>query len=385
MQDGRSAVTGPGALSGQVRALLPACVDLRRHLHANPELSNNETETAGKISSFLSLHGLKPYSYDFPSVICDTGPDPTIALRADMDALPVKEESGEEFSSRNKGVMHACGHDAHSAMLACAGVLISRRKRRSVRLIFQPAEEVGEGAKRVIGAGALDGIDTIFGLHAWPSLDTGTIAVLSGPAMASNALFSARLSGSGGHGAYPHLARDTVTAAASFVLNANTIVSRNVDPVDSAVISFGQIAGGHAANVIPSEVILKGTVRSFSENTRRIVREGLERMLESAASSYNVSSEIEWYAGGPAVVNDAAVAERCSELFGPEVSVVTCNPTMGSEDFAYYLEKVRGAFAFLGTGGSPETRQSKHSSAFRLDEAALYYGIIAEVLAGESL
>lgn len=372
-------------LDGQIRGIADECIRLRRKLHLNPELALNEKETAATISSFLSSHGLKPRSFDFPSVICDTGPNPTVAIRADMDALPISENSGEEFSSSREGVMHACGHDAHSAILACSGVLLAMRANRSVRLIFQPAEETGTGAKMMIASGALDGIESVFGLHVWPSLDTGTLAILKGPAMAANSLFTARLTGSGGHGAYPHLAHDTVTAASLFVMNANTIVSRNIDPLESAVVSFGQINGGNAPNVIPAEISLSGTIRSFNPEIHKGLKQMLQKKLQESASSFQLEHAMEWYSEGLTVMNDPAVAERLVSAISPEVKVVKCNPTMGSEDFAYYLQKVKGAFAFLGTGGNEATRRSKHSSVFRLDEQSLYYGMAAEVLAGENI
>lgn len=365
----------------QVRAILPECRELRRRLHSHPELSMKETETARSIAAFLSGHGLEPAGYDFPSVICDTGPDPALAIRADMDALPVLEASSEPFSSRTPGVMHACGHDAHSAILASAGVLLSKMH-RSVRLIFQPAEEIGKGAQLMLSAGALDGIESIFGLHVWPSIETGKVAILEGPAMAANALFTVKLEGSGGHGAYPHLARDTITAAAAFIMSANTIVSRMIDPLDQAVLSFGQVSGGSAANVIPAELTLRGTIRSFSPETHARLKRQVEKMLAEVASSYGLDYSVSWDSELPAVINDRRFAKQCADAISPSVPVVECNPTMGSEDFAYYLQKLKGAFAFLGTGGSEETRGSKHSSLFRLDEDALYPGIMAEVLVG---
>ncbi len=374
-----------GQLKEQVSGIMPECRELRRRLHSSPELSLNENATAGAISEFLAANGLSPVSYEFPSVVCDTGPKPAVALRADMDALPIVEDSGEPFSSRNHGAMHACGHDAHAAILACAGVLLHRRKRRSVRLLFQPAEEIGKGARMMIEAGALDGIEQIFGLHVWPSLDTGTIAVLDGPAMAANSLFTISILGEGGHGAYPHLAHDAVAAAASFIMNANTIVSRNIDPLESAVVSFGQINGGTAANVIPSELTIRGTIRSFSPSVQSMLKQRLSKLLSDACSSFCLEHSIEWYSEGPAVVNSVETAEKCRAIMSGPIRIVECNPTMGSEDFAYYLEKVKGAFAFLGTGSSVETRMSKHSSGFRLDEESMYYGIMAEVLAGENL
>ncbi len=371
-------------LVDQVRSIMPECIRLRREIHSNPELSMGEHGTAKHLSAFLAAHGLKPTGYGFPSVVCDTGPSPRVAIRADMDALPIVEESGEEFSSMNQGAMHACGHDAHSAILACAGVILSRAG-IPVRLIFQPAEETGQGARMMISEGVLDGVDRIFGLHVWPSLDTGTMAVLDGPAMAGNSLFSARLYGGGGHGAYPHLAADTITAASSFIMNANSIVSRNIDPLDRAVISFGQLEAGRAPNVIPSEVGIKGTIRYFSAETKGVLKGRLERLLADASSSFGLKHAISWFSEGPAVINDSGCAASLSGAISPWVKMVACNPTMGSEDFAYYLHERKGAFAFLGTGSGESTRRSKHSSRFRLDEDSLYYGILSEVVAGGTL
>ncbi len=372
-------------LGAQVRALLPECVELRRKLHMNPELSLSEKQTVKELSSFLERHGLSPVSLNFPSIICDTAPGPAIALRADMDALPVREDSGEVFSSRNEGVMHACGHDAHSAILAGAGVLIMMRKRTGARLIFQPAEEVGKGAKMMIEGHALDGIKRIFGLHVWPSLDTGTVAVLDGPAMAAHDEFSIEISGGGGHGAYPHLAKDTILAASSIVTEANWLVSRMVDPLQGAVLSFGSIHGGRAGNVIPSEVRLLGTLRSFSEDVRSRLMDGLKRVCDRTAALFDTEVAIEWLSGGPAVINDASFAADCRTVASSFMKSAECSMTMGSEDFAYYLEKVKGAFAFLGTGSDERTRASKHSSVFTLDEESIYYGIMLEVAVAEGV
>ena len=372
-------------LGAQVRALLPECIELRRTLHMHPELSLSETETVATLTAFLKRHGLSPVSADFPSIICDTGPEPVIALRADMDALPVKENSGEVFSSRNEGVMHACGHDAHSAILAGAGVLIRKRGRTRARLIFQPAEEIGKGASMMIGSNVLNGIKLIFGLHVWPSLDTGTVAILDGPAMAAFDEFSIKISGGGGHGAYPHLAKDSILAASSIVTSANWLVSRIIDPVQSAVLSFGSIQGGKAANVIPSDVTMSGTIRTFSGEVRDRLMDGLRRVCDRTAGLFGVNVTIDWRSSSPPVVNDASFASGCRTIASSFIKNVECSKTMGSEDFAFYLQKVRGAFAFLGTGKDEGTRASKHSSAFRLDEEAIYYGIMLETAIAEGV
>ncbi len=371
-------------LGAQTRALLPECIELRRSLHMNPELSLSEEKTAAALSSFLKKYGLSPVSYDFPSVVCDTGPEPAIALRADMDALPVREDSEETFSSVNEEVMHACGHDAHSAILAGAGALIGTRGEAKVRLIFQPAEEVGKGARMMIEAGALNGISRIFGLHVWPSLDTGSVAILDGPAMAALDAFSIEISGGGGHGAYPHLAKDTILASSSIVTEANWLVSRIIDPVQSAVLSFGSIHGGSAANVIPSDVKMQGTIRTFSGDVRDRLMDGLQRVCDRAAGLFGVGVAIKWRHGSPPVVNDSSFAGNCRTVASAFMKSVDCNRTMGSEDFSFYLEKVKGSFAFLGTGSDERTRASKHSNKFRLDEEAIYYGIMLEVAIAES-
>lgn len=368
-----------GGIDAGIKAIEGECIALRRDIHRHPELAFNETGTVERIASFLRRHGLDCRGYDFPSLICDTGPSPTIALRADMDALPVEERSGEEFSSENRGIMHACGHDAHSAMLACAGVVL-RDMGVSARLLFQPAEERAEGAMRMIEQGCLDGIEHVFGLHVWPALDTGSIAVIQGPAMAAHGTFHALISGPGGHGAYPHLTPDTILAAASFVNSTSTVISRMVNPLDSAVISFGKIKGGHASNVIPPQVELEGTVRAFSADVMALLKERIELMLHSACESYGTTGSVEWMEEGPAVVNDREFALACRKALSPFLKVVDLPPTMGSEDFAYYLQRVKGAFAFLGTRGGEGTGASKHSSIFRLDERALRYGIAAHVL-----
>jgi amidohydrolase len=367
----------------QVRRILPECIALRRKIHAHPELSLQEKDTAAAISAFLREHGLNPQSYDFPSVVCDSGETAGIALRADMDALPIVEDSGEEFSSSVEGVMHACGHDAHSSILAGAAAVIHNRKRTGARFIFQPAEEIGKGAKMMIEAGALDGMERIFGLHVWPSLETGTVAILDGPAMAAPDVFSIAVRGAGGHGAYPHLASDTILASSSIIGSANWIVSRTLDPLQSGVISFGEIKGGNAPNVIPSDVVMRGTMRSFSKEVRKRLVEGMERACSAAETNFGVKTEFRLLNSGPAVINDAEFAAKCRSLAGRFMGNAACNPTMGSEDFAYYLEKVKGAFAFLGTGGDDGTRASKHSARFRFDEKAMFYGIMLEVIVAE--
>lgn len=368
-------------MDGEARSMLGDCISLRREIHAHPELSSREFRTVSLLSNFLKSRGLHPHSYDYPSLVCDTAPGPEIALRADMDALPVSEASGEPFSSLNEGVMHACGHDAHSAMLACAGVILSRFG-KSVRLIFQPAEETGDGARKMIDSGALEGIRHIFGLHVWPALDTGTFSLSPGPVMAAHDEFLARIEGRGGHGAYPHLTEDTVLASSLFITLATSTAFRKMNPLESGVLSFCRIQGGNAANVIPSSVEISGTIRTFRDEVRKEIMDCLDSSLRAASLTTGVHTSFSLESNGPAVENDVHLSSRWSELLSTFMRQTPSPPTMGSEDFALYLKKVRGAFMFLGTGNSPETRQSKHSSLFRLDENALYYGIIAHTAVG---
>ena len=369
-------------LSADVSAIQADLVALRRDLHQNPELAWAERRTAGRVAAFLEGSGL-----DVRAGVAGTGlvatargaGARTVVLRADMDGLPIQEQSDAPYASRVPGVMHACGHDGHTAIgAAAARVLGARRPAGTVRVLFQPAEEGEGGAQRVLAEGALEGADVILGIHLWNELPVGTIGVKAGPLMAAVDRLSIVVRGRGGHGGHPHRAADPVVAAAQVVLALQTLVSREVSPLDSAVLTVGAIHGGQAFNVIPDEVTLTGTVRTFDAALRRSIPDRVRRIAGGVASALQCEAEVEVRPGNPPVVNDAAVAalaRRAAVRVVGEENVVEPEPTMGGEDMAVYFERVPGCFVFVGSANPARgLDQPHHSPRFDFDEAALAIG-----------
>jgi len=369
-------------LSADVSAIQADLVALRRDLHQNPELAWAERRTAGRVAAFLEGSGL-----DVRAGVAGTGlvatargaGARTVVLRADMDGLPIQEQSDAPYASRVPGVMHACGHDGHTAIgAAAARVLGARRPAGTVRVLFQPAEEGEGGAQRVLAEGALEGADVILGIHLWNELPVGTIGVKAGPLMAAVDRLSIVVRGRGGHGGHPHRAADPVVAAAQVVLALQTLVSREVSPLDSAVLTVGAIHGGQAFNVIPDEVTLTGTVRTFDAALRRSIPERVRRIAGGVASALQCEAEVEVRPGNPPVVNDAAVAglaRRAAVRVVGEENVLEPEPTMGGEDMAVYFERVPGCFVFVGSANPARgLDQPHHSPRFDFDEAALAIG-----------
>ncbi|NOU97721.1 amidohydrolase [Paenibacillus sp. LMG 31456] len=351
-------------------------LDIRRHLHQYPELSHEEYETTAYIRERLEEAGIR-ISVQFPletGIIAEVGGlqgGPVIALRADIDALPILEETGLPFSSRISGKMHACGHDFHTAAILGAALLLKEKEHElpgTVRIVFQPAEEKAAGAGKVLQSGALDGVRAIYGMHNKPDLPVGTIGIRSGPLMAAADGFLVEFEGVGSHAAVPEASIDPIVAAAHLVTALQSIVSRNVSPLDSAVISVTRLNSGTAWNVIPDTAVLDGTVRSFDELVRARVTERLSEVVNGIAAAYGTKAVVRWIQGPPPVNNDAELAEaarRTAERLG--ISVVTPKPSLAGEDFAFYQKHIPGFFAFMGTGGSKEW----HHPAFDVDERAL--------------
>ena len=361
-----------------VAARLEEFVLLRRDLHRHPELAFNEKRTSALVAERLAACGYE-VSEGFGGtavvgVLRKGNGSKRLALRADMDALPIGEKTGVDYSSQNAGVMHACGHDGHTAILLSAAKAVSERDfSGTLILIFQPAEEIGAGARRLISEGLFDRfpVDAIFGLHNWPGEPLGQFGFVSGPAMAAIDRPIVRIVGHGGHGASPHETVDPVVAACNIVLALQTIISRNIDSREAAVISVGSIHGGEASNVIPDSVELRLTVRSFDPSVRDQLEERITELVRFQARSYGASAEIDYMRGFPALINhpvETSLAQDVAlSVFGKENVVSNLKPRMASEDFAHYLQARPGCFLFVGNGESAPL----HSARYDFNDAVI--------------
>ncbi len=361
----------------EVEKIYPLMVEYRRHIHENPEIGMETVETKNYVKKLATDLGFETREVG-NGLIVDSGKSPKVALRADMDSLPIEEETGLAFSSKVKGRMHACGHDLHTSVLMGAMIYSKRMNLRPVRFIFQPGEELGLGAAAMIEGGALDGISHIFGLHSWPSLNVGEYSICRGKAMAAVDSFEMKVKGAGGHGAYPHLAYDTILESARIIQYILTIPARKIDPQNSSVLSVGYVNGGKAKNIIPAEVDIGGTVRTYtSEDSETIERELLKLRGEHV--------EVLYHRELPPLVNDERFADMVDSIASKFMKKVQAKPTMGGEDFAFYSMKTTGAFAFLGTGKIKGKEVSKHSSVFDVNEESLKYGLMLHLSALEAL
>lgn len=363
----------------------------RRHLHSHPELSFHEEETARYIEGELQAMGLLPRRIAKTGVAVDIplgSAGRAVAVRADIDALPLTEQTGLPFSSRRAGVMHACGHDGHTAIaLGVARRLASLAAARGrapadgqVRMLFQPAEETPPGgALDMIRDGALEGIDAVIGLHLWSPLPVGKAMIAAGPVTANADLFEVDITGAGGHGALPHDTVDAVTVACDLVGRIQTIVSRRADPLEPVVVTVGALHAGTTHNIIAGSARLLGTARTISESARRTVRAELERLCAPGALLHGARAELRFMEGYPAVVNHEAetqlLADVCAGRLGAS-AVQTMRPLMVGEDFAYYLRERPGAFLFLGAGDRESgAAYPHHHPRFTIAEEALLPGV----------
>jgi len=371
-------------------ALLAETVAIRRDIHAHPELAFAEHRTAALIAAKLRALGLEVHEgiggTGVVGLLSGLRSGPTIMLRADMDALPMTEESSVPFASQNAGVTHACGHDAHVAMLLGAAAVLRDRSGElhgRVAFVFQPAEEGGGGAPAMLRDGLIErfAIERAYGIHIACILPTGVIGVRPGPFMASVDQFDLVVEGIGGHGAMPHRSVDPVVVAADVVTSLQRIVSREVDPLEPAVVTIGAINGGTTYNVIPPRVALKGTVRSFSAATRDAMEGRIRRIAEHTCAAANATARIDWQTSYPVTENDpveaAFVRETLIAALGAE-QVAEIAPVMGSEDFSYFAQRVPACFMFLGAGDDAHAFPNHHP-AFDIDEGAMQTGIQAHV------
>ncbi|HXW77407.1 MAG TPA: M20 family metallopeptidase [Candidatus Eremiobacteraceae bacterium] len=368
-------------------ALMHDVIAVRRDLHRHPELGFEEVRTARIVADRLTRLG-----YEVRTGVGQTGvvgvlhtgrPGKTILLRADMDALPILEQSEVEFASVNDGKMHACGHDGHVAILLGAAQLIADRRAElcgTIVLCFQPAEEGKGGAKAMIEDGVLDSprVDRVYGLHLLSQAPSGVIRVRPGPVMASSDSIEITVRGRGGHGAAPHETVDPIVTAAQFINGVQTVVSRKVEPIEPAVVTIGAISGGTIHNVIPDEVRLLGTVRSFSADVRRAMQPRIEAVLRGCCEAQGATYDLNYIWRYPVTANDpveaAYVRELAKKTVGAERSQ-EMTPTMGAEDFSYMLEQRPGCFFFLGTRADERTGVPHHNARFAIDEAALENGV----------
>jgi amidohydrolase len=361
-------------------------VEIRRDLHRHPELSYEEVRTAGTVASILRELGMEVRERVGGTGVTGLlrgGEGPVVALRADMDALPVAEQTGLPFASERTGIMHACGHDIHVTCALGAAMLLAAEKdslRGSVRFLFQPAEEINDGAKAMLADGAMDNPkpDMIFGLHNHPEIPAGKVGVKEGALMASVDTIRITVTGKGGHGALPHRDIDPITASAAVISALQTVVSRNVDPLQPAVVSLGTIHAGTANNVIPDVVEMTGTVRTFNEELRSSMESMIRRVVENTSAALGCKGELAYCYDLPPVMNDpdaAAIGRRAVESVAGAEAVVVPVPSMGGEDFALLRQKAPGCFFWLGVG-NPEIGAVHpwHSPYFTADESALPIG-----------
>jgi amidohydrolase len=359
----------------------------RRHLHQNPELSFQEEKTSqfiyDTLQSFGNLEISRPTKTSVVARLIGPEPGKTLAIRADMDALPIQEENTFEFASLNPGVMHACGHDGHTAMLLGTAKILSGLKEHikgEVRFLFQHAEELFPGgAEEMVQAGVMDGVDLVIGTHLWSPIEKGKVGVVYGSMMASPDTFWITVNGKGGHAALPHQTIDSIAVAAQVVTNLQHIVSRNTDPLDSLVISVTQFLGGTTHNVIPGSVKIWGTVRSFDPALRESIPAKMERVVKGITEAHEATYDFKYEFGYRPVINDnevtAVIEETVREVFGEE-ALDLMRPNMGGEDFSAFMEKAPGAYFYVGAGNEEQgINYPHHHERFTIDEDALEIGV----------
>jgi amidohydrolase len=347
----------------------------RRHLHRHPEISFEERETSAWIADRLAGFALEVKRPTETSVVArlSTGrPGPTVALRADIDALPIHEESGVPFASERPGAMHACGHDGHTAMLLGAASQLTARELPGgeLRFIFQHGEELAPGGARdMVDAGVMEGVDFIYGCHLWTPLEYGKVAAMPGPFMAAADFFKLTITGRGGHAGLPHTAVDTIACAAELVGSLQHIVSRRIDPLHPAVVTVGSLHAGDAPNVIPGEAVLTGTTRSFDPEVRGRIPMLIEEIARGVCAAHGASFELDFQFGYKPVVNDERATQLVREVIDPG-ELVELEPIMGGDDFSAFQAEAPGCYAFVGAGG----QYPHHHPRFVIDERALAIG-----------
>ena len=377
----------PAEAKKEAKKISDWIIEIRRELHKHPELMYEEVKTSALVRRELDKIGItyqSPIAKTGVLASIGNGNGPCVALRADMDALPIHEETDVPFKSEIDGKMHACGHDCHTAMLLGAAKILKSKENEfngTIKLFFQPAEEGGAGGKLMRDEGALENptVERIFGLHVWPQMPTGQIGSREGTFLAATTFLDLTIKGVGGHAAVPHLTKDPVLTSAQIITNLQSIISRELDPLDSGVVSISAIQGGQAANVIPPEVKMLGTLRSLTMDGLKKLQKRVKEIAVNIAEAHGCEAIVE-YPGNdyPPTVNDGELWDFAkkvgSDMLGEE-NVSELDAVMGGEDFAYYTEKVKGCFVVLGMQNENiDAIYSVHHPMFKADESALHIG-----------
>ncbi len=370
----------------EIQDIKDIIVSTRRDIHQHPELAFNEHRTSKIVAERLESFGIEVQTGVGKTGVIGTlkgkNDGKTIAFRADMDALPMQETSDISYKSKNDGIMHACGHDGHTAMLLGTAEVLSKKTNKlngTIKFLFQPAEEGKGGARYMIEDGALDGVDEAYGIHLWNYQKYGTVGVKSGPIMAAADIFKITIQGTGGHGAAPQGTKDAVIIAAHLVQTFQTIVSRNTNPIESTVVTVGQINGGYNFNIIADTVILKGTTRAYTEENRQLIKRRMEEIIIGSEKIFGAKIELDYEDGYPPTINDPIATEN---LLKAAKKIVGKNAaghpylSMGGEDFSYFLQKVPGCYFLIGSAPQDTKPLSvpHHCSHFDIDERALLIG-----------
>lgn len=361
-------------------------IETRRHLHAHPELGEHEVETTRFIKGQLESIGIPVQLFDgitgCVGTITGGKPGKTIMLRADIDALPIQENPGKSYCSVNPGVMHACGHDCHTAMLLGAARILQAHRDElhgTVKLIFQMAEEIGRKSEEYVKRGALEGVDGIFGMHVWPSLDSGKANFESGDRMACSDRFTIQIHGTASHGSAPHQGHDAILAAAAAVMALQSIPSRQKNPQDSLVVTVGMMNGGTKENIVCDHVELVGTVRAFHREFRKSMPQRIQEVVENVVKGYNCTADCDYYFGPSPLINDNEELNKISQEAARKIlgrdCLVSLTKSMGAEDFSVYMEHIPGVYGYLGIRNKVKGIECiAHHPSFDVDESVLYTG-----------
>ncbi|MBJ8116396.1 MULTISPECIES: M20 peptidase aminoacylase family protein [Bacillus] len=374
-------------MAANLEQLTETLISIRRNLHEHPELSYEEFETTKVIKNWLEEKNITIINSSLETgviaEISGNNSGPLIAIRADIDALPIQEETNLPYASKIHGKMHACGHDFHTAAIIGAAYLLKEKEsslKGTIRFIFQPAEESSNGACKVIDAGHLQNVQAIFGMHNKPDLPVGTIGIKDGPLMAGVDRFEIEIHGVGTHAAVPDAGVDPIVASSQIVMALQTIVSRNISSSHNAVVSVTNIHSGNTWNVIPEKATLEGTVRTFQAETREKIPALMKRIIQGVSDALGVKTEFRFYPGPPAVHNDTSLTNLSTQVAEKmNLNIISPTPSMAGEDFSFYQQEIPGSFVFMGTNGTHEW----HHPAFTVDERALsisaeYFALLAE-------